>query len=76
MPNLGFGARCGGDRPDWRKFKNDEPDDDTELAETPKSVVEMLGFDPLDDEASASDEAKFKEEEHPRKPDGVPEVLV
>ena len=32
---------------DWRKFQDTEPDDDEPLAETPRSVVRMLGFDPL-----------------------------
>lgn len=32
---------------DWRKFHDNEPDDDEPLAETPRSVVRMLGFDPL-----------------------------
>ena len=47
MPDLGFNAQCGVAKTDWRKFKDEELDDDAELAETPKSVVEMLGFDPL-----------------------------
>lgn len=35
---------------DWRAELVDEPDnDDDELSETPADVVEMLGFDPLDE---------------------------
>ena len=29
-------------------FSDDEPDDDEPLAETPRDVVMMLGFDPKD----------------------------
>ena len=37
--------------PDWRKGKSkrhSERDDDAQLDETPRDVVEMLGFDPLE----------------------------
>lgn len=34
-------------KPDWRKtLKAEPPDDDKELAETPKDVLDVLGFDP------------------------------
>ena len=31
---------------DWRKVKDDAPDDDEQLNPTPPDTVEMLGFDP------------------------------
>lgn len=41
---------------DWRadesEFDLDDDDDDDLLAETPSDVIEMLGFDPLDDAGS------------------------
>ncbi len=48
MPD--FDVRYGtSDKPvDWRAFSDDSEDDDALLPETPASVVEMLGFDPLD----------------------------
>jgi hypothetical protein len=51
MPDLHFG-RADAPPLDWRKYKDDSPDDDEELEETPPSIVEMLGFDPrtLDDD--------------------------
>jgi hypothetical protein len=39
---------------DWRKATQadqEEPDDDEELLETPEDVVDMLGFDPLEEDA-------------------------
>ena len=40
-----------GEAPDWRDTElPDEPDDDEELAETPADVIDVLGFDPLDDD--------------------------
>lgn len=51
LPDVYFGKV---DAPplDWRKYKDDgdEIDNDQELAETPRSTVELLGFDPLDHE--------------------------
>ena len=72
MLDLGFDSRCGSGAPvDWRKIDKDTtPDDDAQLPVTPRSVVEMLGFDPLDEATSAADAAEFKEAEHPRAPDG------
>ncbi len=47
LPDVHFGNATA--KPlDWRKYKDDSPDDDEPLAETPKSVTAMLGFDPLD----------------------------
>jgi len=72
MLDLGFDSRCGSGAPvDWRKADKDTtPDDDAQLPVTPRSVVEMLGFDPLDEATSVADAAEFKEAEHPRAPDG------
>ena len=72
MLDLGFDSRCGSGTPvDWRKIDKDTtPDDDAQLPVTPRSVVEMLGFDPLDEATSVADAAEFKEAEHPRAPDG------
>jgi hypothetical protein len=48
QPEVHYGTA---DKPiDWRQFEDDTPDDDEELAETPASVVKILGFDPLDEE--------------------------
>jgi len=40
---------------DWRKYPDpdNDVDDDEVLPQTPKDVVEMLGFDPLDEDVSA-----------------------
>lgn len=45
LPNVHYG-KVGNKSPDWRKHKDDTPDDDQELAKTPNSVKKMLGFDP------------------------------
>ena len=42
-PDAHFGE-ADSKRPDWRKTKDPDPDD--EEIETPKDVVMMLGFDP------------------------------
>jgi len=46
LPDVYFGSV---DAPpaDWRAYEEEDPDDE-ELAETPESVVLMLGFDPLE----------------------------
>jgi hypothetical protein len=45
LPDVYFGSP---DKPvDWEE--DDTPDDDEELSETPADVVELLGFDPLDE---------------------------
>jgi hypothetical protein len=47
LPEMHFG-KADAKPLDWRKFKDDSPDDDEELAETPPSMVAILGFDPLE----------------------------
>jgi hypothetical protein len=47
LPDLHFG-RADSKPLDWRKYRDDSPDDDEELDETPPSVVALLGFDPRD----------------------------
>jgi len=32
---------------DWRQFEDEDPDDE-ELEDTPKDVIDILGFDPKD----------------------------
>jgi hypothetical protein len=51
LPDVFFGPPEAGSL-DWRDevFDDDASDDDAELAETPEDVVELLGFDPLDEE--------------------------
>jgi hypothetical protein len=45
LPQIHFGTAV--EKPiDWRKEKFDARDDDEELAETPRDVIHMLGFDP------------------------------
>jgi hypothetical protein len=57
METLDFDVRYGdGERVDWRKYEEPDKDDDEPLAKTPTSVVDMLGFDPLDDSMHATDE--------------------
>jgi hypothetical protein len=48
LPDVYFGAV--GPLPDWRKVNvpDMDVDDDEVLTETPKSVVDLLGFDPLE----------------------------
>jgi len=46
--NIHFG-KVGASKPDWRRYRNDEPDDDEELEQTPKDLVKLLGFDPNDE---------------------------
>ena len=39
--------------PDWRdELSDDDSDDDIELDRTPQDVVDMLGFDPLDEKVN------------------------
>jgi len=46
LPDVHFGSV---DRKvHWQKIPDFDPDDDEELAKTPKHVVELLGFDPKD----------------------------
>lgn len=41
--------------PDWRKQQEtDTRDDDEELSKTPRDVVDMLGFDPLEESSNAT----------------------
>lgn len=49
MPD--FDVRYGDSdkQPDWRHFEDPGADDDEPLEKTPASVIEMLGFDPLDE---------------------------
>ncbi len=47
IPEVHFGE-VKEDKKDWRKIKDDSPDDDKELSKTPQDVVDMLGFDPKD----------------------------
>ena len=83
FPNVRFG-----DKPpvDWRDEDFDDIDPDDEQIETPEDVIELLGFDPAEDELAedeewepvdeddedwlAEDEAKFEESKHPRDPEG------
>lgn len=51
LPDVHFGTAEA--KPlDWRQYKEDSADDDEPLAQTPTSVVAILGFDPkeLDDD--------------------------
>jgi hypothetical protein len=49
LPDVHFGRH--GRKIDWRKFPEfHDPDDDEELPVTPRHVVELLGYDPLDPE--------------------------
>lgn len=41
-----FGA-VGAPPPDWRKVVDFDPDD--EEIDTPKDIIELLGFDPVDE---------------------------
>lgn len=45
LPDVYFG-HVGARDYDWREVDDEEEDDDEELKETPKDVVELLGFDP------------------------------
>ena len=83
FPNVRFG-----DKPpvDWRDEDFDDIDPDDEQIETPEDVIELLGFDPAEDELAedeewepvdeddedwlAQDEANFEESKHPRDPEG------
>ena len=57
MPDFDVQYGDGSKKVDWRKYEDPGKDDDEPLAKTPTSVVEMLGFDPLDEETSrATDE--------------------
>lgn len=50
LPDAHFGT-ADSSLPDWRKNKDAEsPDDDEELVPTPPDVVEILGFDPAEEE--------------------------
>jgi hypothetical protein len=46
LPDVHYGKAEDG-RLDWRTYKDYGIDDDELLEETPPSVVEILGFDPL-----------------------------
>jgi hypothetical protein len=50
LPDAFFGSTQAGDM-NWRAedLQDMEPDDDSELPETPQDVIDMLGFDPLDE---------------------------
>jgi hypothetical protein len=56
LDNIHFG-KVNGPKPDWRNFRNDEPDDDEELETTPRDVMKLLGFDPkeLKDDSDADE---------------------
>lgn len=47
LPEVHFGSVDRGPL-DWRKYKDESLDDDEPLEKTPKSVIEILGFDPLE----------------------------
>ena len=51
LPDVHFGSPEAGAL-NWREgeFEDNSPDDDSELPETPEDVVELLGFDPLNEE--------------------------
>jgi hypothetical protein len=49
LPDIHFGSAEAASL-DWRKYKDDSPDDDEELEHTPPSIVAMLGFDPREAE--------------------------
>lgn len=50
LPDIHYGT-ADSRLPDWREMtdKNDA-DDDEELAKTPQDVIELLGFDPRNEE--------------------------
>lgn len=52
LPDVYYGAVTR-QTVDWRSEQDryDSADDDEQLSKTPRSVVEILGFDPLDFEA-------------------------
>jgi hypothetical protein len=47
FPDARFG-KADAPLPDWRDLDIDESDDDEEEIETPRDVVDMLGFDPVE----------------------------
>ena len=49
LPDAHFGS-AGAALPDWREDDFDDDDSDEVLEETPADVVEMLGFDPADED--------------------------
>lgn len=60
LPNVRYGDKDSSEVVDW-KDADIGPDDDEELAETPKDVVDMLGFDPLHVEDDEEEEHKSKD---------------
>lgn len=46
-PQLPDAKFVGIENSDWRRYFNDEFDDDDDLDATPSDVVEILGFDPV-----------------------------
>ena len=51
----------------------DDPYDDDELIDTPQDVIDILGFDPAEDDdggGGAEDEGEFEEAKHPRDKSG------
>ena len=66
LPDVHFG---GAEKPlpDWRdeEFADINDMDDDEEIETPEDVIEMLGFDPAEDDELAEDK-EFSEADHPR----------
>jgi hypothetical protein len=54
FPNARFGDRPSVNWRDLPDIEDDDPDD--EQIETPEDVVELLGFDPAEDDELAEDE--------------------
>jgi hypothetical protein len=54
FPNARFGDRPWVNWRDLPEIEDDDPDD--EQIETPEDVIEMLGFDPAEDDELAEDE--------------------
>lgn len=66
LPNIIIGEKEADEAVDWRNIETDDTEDtDEELEETPEDVIEGLGFDPKEIEEITED-ANFKETEHPR----------
>ena len=61
MPD--FDVRYGDSdkQPDWRRYDEPDKDDDEPLAKTPASVIEMLGFDPLEESEPKRASDAFRE---------------
>lgn len=54
LPDVHFGS-ADAKLPDWRREPDDDGADDDAEIRTPDDVIEMLGFDPAEDETAADD---------------------